>query len=123
MISRELQNTADTLVTALEKNESISAYQAAKRRSEENEELKQLRATYSELLPELQQKQADGTLTQEDIGSLRSLQEQINQHPASVELLRTLQEATPILKECNSTISRILGFDFSAHAAPPSGCC
>ena len=123
MISRELQNTADAFVTALEKNESISAYRAAKGQSEENEELQQLRLTYSELLPELQQKQADGTLTQEDIKNLRSLQEQINQHPTSVELLRTLQESTPILKECNSTISRILGFDFSENAAPPSGCC
>jgi cell fate (sporulation/competence/biofilm development) regulator YlbF (YheA/YmcA/DUF963 family) len=123
MISTEPQNAADVFVTALETDESISAFREAKRRFDQNEELKALRTTYSERLPELQRKQADGTLTQEDINAMRSLQEKINGHPVTVEMLRTQEQATKVLQESNSTISEILGFDFSATAASPAGCC
>ena len=82
-----------------------------------------LRTTYSERLPKLQRKQADGSLAQEDINAMRSLQEQINGHPVTVEMLRTQKQATKVLQESNSTISEILGFDFSATAASPAGCC
>ena len=123
MISTEPQNAADVFVTALETDESISAFREAKRRFDQNEELKALRTTYSERLPELQRKQADGTLTQEDINALRSLQEKVNGHPVTVEMLRTQEQATKVLQESNSTISEILGFDFSATAASPAGCC
>lgn len=123
MISTELQNAADAFVTALETDESISAFREAKRRFDRNEELKALRTTYSERLPELQRKQADGTLTQEDINALRSLQEKVNGHPVTVEMLRTQEQATKVLHKSNSTISEILGFDFSATAASPAGCC
>ena len=123
MISTELQNAADAFVTALETDESISAFREAKRRFDQNEELKALRTTYSERLPELQRKQADGSLTQEDINAMRSLQEKINGHPVTVEMLRTQEQATKVLHESNSTISEILGFDFSATAASPAGCC
>ena len=123
MISTELENAADAFVTALETDESISAFREAKRRFDQNEELKALRTTYSERLPELQRKQADGTLTQEDINALRSLQEKVNGHPVTVEMLRTQERATKVLQESNSAISEILGFDFSATAASPAGCC
>lgn len=123
MISTELQNAADAFVTALETDESISAFREAKRRFDRNEELKELRTTYFERLPELQRKQADGTLTQEDINALRSLQEKVNGHPVTVEMLRTQEQATRVLQESNSTISEILGFDFSATTASPAGCC
>lgn len=122
MISTELQNTADTFVAALETDESIAAYREAKRRFEQNEELQQLRTTYSKRLPELQEKQAAGTLTQEDINALRALQQKVNEHPATGEMLRAQESAAKVLEECNTTISRILGFDFSATVASAGAC-
>jgi cell fate (sporulation/competence/biofilm development) regulator YlbF (YheA/YmcA/DUF963 family) len=122
MISIELQNTADAFVAALETDETVSIYREAKRRFDDDEKLQQLRATYSEQLPGLQEKQAAGTLTQEDINGLRSLQQEVNEHPATVEMLRAQESATEVLQECNTVISEILGFDFSATAASAGAC-
>lgn len=122
MISIELQNTADAFVAALETDETVSIYREAKHRFDEDEKLQQLRATYSEQLPGLQEKQAAGTLTQEDINGLRSLQQEVNEHPATVEMLRAQGSATEVLQECNTVISEILGFDFSATAASAGAC-
>lgn len=119
----QLQTVTDTFIEALEADESIQAFQQAQRVFAENRELQGFRERYGTLAEALQRKQMDGTLTQDDIVELRTIQNQVNNHPVTQEYLRTQESATAILGACNQTISETLGFDFSSTAAPATACC
>ena len=121
-MDQKLQAVTDAFIAIINSDETIQTFQKANRAFEENRELQDLRARYGLLSQQLQSKQMDGTLTQEDISELRTLQNQVNTHPLTAELLRTQENATAILNECNLTISEILGFNFAAAAAPASAC-
>lgn len=117
-----LKQATETFIAAVENDPRISEFQKANRAFDGNEELQRLREQYSTLAQELQQKQMDGTLTQDDITGLRTIQNQVNTHAITAELLRTRDGAVETLGQANQTISGILGFDFAATAAPAAAC-
>lgn len=80
------------------------------------------------LLRELNQKQnyvrtnqASGKLTQEDLSTLRSLQQQVSANPTLVQFFTSQQAAVNFLREINQEISELLGLDF-AQLAQSSTC-
>jgi cell fate (sporulation/competence/biofilm development) regulator YlbF (YheA/YmcA/DUF963 family) len=122
IMDKTLMNVADIFITALESNDSFRAFRTATRDFEESGDLQILRERHSEYMTDLQQRQSDGSLTQDDISRLRAIQEELSGHPLTREFLRCREEITGILADCNQTISEILGFDYSATAAPASVC-
>lgn len=117
-----LKLAADEFVGALQDNETIRKFQAAREAFGNDEELHGLRTDYSQILQQLQSKQLDGTLTEEDIAQLKSLQQRINQHPSTTMMIESQDKAVDVLASCNMEISNLLGFDFSATAAPAAAC-
>jgi len=117
-----LKIAADEFVSALQNNETVRTFQAAREAYRNDEELHGLRTDYSQILEQLQGKQLDGTLTEEDIAQLKSLQQKINQHPSTTMMIESQDKLVGELASCNIEISNLLGFDFSATAAPTSAC-
>ncbi len=118
-----LKQAADEFVTALEQDTTVQAFQKARETFRTDSELHNLRSDYSQIMQQLQGKQLDGTLTEEDIAQLKTLQLKINQHPSTTMMIETQDKVTGVLASCNMEISNLLGLDFSATAAPASGCC
>ncbi|SIQ40939.1 Cell fate regulator YlbF, YheA/YmcA/DUF963 family (controls sporulation, competence, biofilm development) [Alkalispirochaeta americana] len=121
-MTNALKQATDTFIAALEKAPPVHTFQEANRLFESSEELQGLREQYSALAHELQQKQMEGTLTQENITELRAIQNQVNTHKITANLLSTRNEAVTTLGLANRTISEIVGFDYAATAAPARTC-
>ncbi|MCA1753516.1 MAG: YlbF family regulator [Spirochaeta sp.] len=117
-----LKNAADEFVTALENDTTVREFQKAREAFRNDTELHDLRSDYSQILQQLQSKQLDGTLTEEDIAQLKTLQLKINEHPSTTMMIETQDKVTGVLASCNMEMSNLLGFDFSATAAPAAAC-
>ncbi|POR05319.1 hypothetical protein AU468_01165 [Alkalispirochaeta sphaeroplastigenens] len=122
-MTQELQQATEDLARALEQEELVREYQDASREFQENRELLTLRQEYTRLAQALHNKQIDGTLTQEDITGIRSLQSEMQNHPAMKSFLEVREKTVELLSATTHSISQVVGFDFSATAAPPSSCC
>ncbi|SIQ12799.1 Cell fate regulator YlbF, YheA/YmcA/DUF963 family (controls sporulation, competence, biofilm development) [Alkalispirochaeta americana] len=122
-MTHELDQATEALAEALEQEALVLEYQKASREFETNQDLQALRQKYTRLAQDLHSKQIDGTLTQEDITGIRSLQSEMQNHPAMKSFLEVREKTVELLSATTHTISQVVGFDFSATAAPPSSCC
>lgn len=118
----ELQQAADQFIETLQNNDTIAQFRSAREAFDNDAELHELRSRYGALVEEFQQKQADGTLTQEDINELRGLQQKVNAHPTTTAMIQAQNDVQGVLGDCNAALSNTLGFDFAATAAPPAAC-
>jgi len=117
-----LKTAADEFVAALENDATVSEFQKAREAFRNDSELHGLRSDYSQIMQQLQSKQLDGSLTEEDLAQLKTLQVKINQHRSTTMMIETQDKVTGVLASCNMEISNLLGFDFSATAAPAAAC-
>ncbi|RMF92477.1 MAG: YlbF family regulator, partial [Nitrospinota bacterium] len=70
----------------------------------------------------LLRKQQNGmSISQEEIITLRRLQEQVQRNPTVMRYVQTRQQAQTFLSQVNLEISQLLGFDFGNLVRP--GCC
>ena len=122
MLNIQLQNAAEMFITAVMGSPEMEAFFKVKSEFQENPELRNIRKIFSEKQTALQAKQTAGTLTQDEIDSVRILQRRLNSHPITVRYAQARQAMVTRLHECNQSLSEALGFDFASAAAPPSCC-
>lgn len=118
----QLQQAVDQFCTELGNHPRVIDFKRAKDDFFNDAELKALRTRYNELLLAARKKQYDGTLTQEEIDSVRSLQAQVSKHPITQRYVETREEVLSVLNDCNREISELLGFNYAQVAAPPVNC-
>ncbi|MGB9686738.1 MAG: YlbF family regulator [Rectinema subterraneum] len=117
-----LQHAADRFVSILGRNPKVSAYREANDDFFSDPELAALRKRYNDNLIIARKKQYDGTLTQEELNTIRALQTQVSNHPITQRFVQARAEILDVLNECNSAISELLGFNYAQVAAPPANC-
>ena len=122
MLSTQLQNAAEIFVSAVTSSPEMETFVRTKGVFQGDPELSILRKRFGEQSKEVQSKQNTGTLTQEEIGAIRALQNSINSHPLTVQYLQARKAIIGQLQECNAAVSAELGFDFASAAAPQSCC-
>lgn len=94
----------------------------ARQAFESNSELYALRLDYTRLVHDLRIKQSEGTLGEEDVAELRTLEQQVNDHEATKELSEAQTRMVEALQRCNTVISERLGFDYASSAATRKSC-
>jgi len=107
---------------SLKSMEAVKRFFEARRRFETDEELSRCRESFNQAARTFRENQAAGTLTEQEINRVRTLQSSMNLHPRTVEYLLAQQEMAELLQECNQQIFEVLGLDFAAIAIP-KGCC
>jgi cell fate (sporulation/competence/biofilm development) regulator YlbF (YheA/YmcA/DUF963 family) len=122
MLNTQLQNDAEMFVTTVINTLEMKAFIKAKAEFQGNPELREVRKQFSENQTSVQAKQTAGTLTQDEIDSVRALQRKLNSHPVTMNYTQVRQTMINQLHECNQALSKVLGFDFASVAAPPSCC-
>ncbi|MFW5801433.1 MAG: YlbF family regulator [Spirochaeta sp.] len=122
MIQAEVRDAISELVGAIRSTDASRTYIETQSEYSTNQELAQLRLRYAQMIQDFQRKQEDGDYTQEDIDAVREIQMQVNSHPAAQAVIEAKQQLQGLLRECNQSMSRILGMDFAQIAAVNSGC-
>jgi cell fate (sporulation/competence/biofilm development) regulator YlbF (YheA/YmcA/DUF963 family) len=122
MIDNQLKLAVEEFVRNLSSSQAVKEFQSAQTEYQNNPDVKKMQEEYVSVAQNFQQKQTNGTLTQEDINVIRQLQANLNRHPAIIRYAQTQQMMVMMLQDCNSAISEMLGFDFAATAAPTSSC-
>ena len=122
MLDKHLKSIAEEFVQTLKSTRLVQEFETKQSLYLNNAEVRKMREEYIALAQKFQQKQAVGTLTQEDINVIRKFQANLNRHPITMQFAQAQQEMVMMLQECNSEMNEILGFDFSATAAPAASC-
>lgn len=122
MLNTPLQNAAEIFVNAVTSSPEMHAFLKAKSEFQGNPELRDARKQFSKKQTAVQAKHTAGTLTQDEIDSVRALQKKINSHPVTMHYAQARQAMVNRLHERNEALSKVLGFDFASAAAPPSCC-
>jgi cell fate (sporulation/competence/biofilm development) regulator YlbF (YheA/YmcA/DUF963 family) len=122
MRTEVLRDAALSFARSLKSADVVKQFLEAQHVFENDANLSRSRAVFNEAAQSFQKKQSAGTISEQDINRMRTLQSNVNLHPHTVELLRSQQEIAELLQQCNQQISEVLGLDFSAIAVPP-GCC
>jgi cell fate (sporulation/competence/biofilm development) regulator YlbF (YheA/YmcA/DUF963 family) len=117
-----LRNAALSFARSLKSTDAAKQFLEARHSFETDEELSQSRAVFNQAAQDFREMQDAGTLTEQEINRVRTLQSNLNMHPRTIEYMRAQQEMAELLQECNQQILEVLGLDFSAIAIS-SGCC
>jgi cell fate (sporulation/competence/biofilm development) regulator YlbF (YheA/YmcA/DUF963 family) len=117
-----ITKAADDFIEALLREPAVQTFCSAQSAMEKDTELTGLRNRYADLVQTFRQGQVDGTVTQEDISRLKTLQKAIEEHPVWIRSFEARADALALLQDCNRAISDLLGFDFGATAAPAAAC-
>ncbi len=120
MSTADLNNAVTLFARSLGSAEAVKRFLQARHCFESDEELARSREAYNQAAKGFHEMQAAGTLTEQQITRVRTLQSKLNLHPRAIELLHAQQEMAELLQECNRQIFEVLGLDFSLIAA---GCC
>ncbi len=123
MLDMNLKLAAEEFVRYLNSSKEVKDFQAVQKKFNNDPEVSELCQKFTRLAQEFRQKQATGSVTQEEINTIKQLQQQINTHPVTQEYAQKQQELKIVLQEYNVCISEIIGLDFSATVAPQTGCC
>lgn len=122
MLDIQIRDAVSDFVQTIQNAPEIQRYVHAQTEYSSNDELKQLRAQYSELMLGFQRKQAAGTYTQEDIDEVRELQMKVNGHRVTQDVMIAQEDMQEILRACNEQISTVLGMNFAKIAGMDCGC-
>jgi len=117
-----LQQAADRFISTLANNPKVNSFRNANDAFFNDAELAALRKRYNELLIIARKKQYDGTLTQEELNTIRELQAHVSNHPITQRFVQARTEVLDVLTECNTEISTLFGFNYAQVAAPPAKC-
>lgn len=116
VISAQLQEATQTLIDSLLASEPFQNFQQASTRLKQDSEAHALLERLSHSQARLRQKQADGSLNQGEIDSLRTLQQRVQRNPIIMDYAKSQQEAINFLREINQEISELLGVNFASAA-------
>ena len=122
MIDNQVKQVAEEFVQYLKSSQPVKEFQSVEGIYMNNPEVKKMREEYISVAQMFQKKQSAGTLNQEDINVIRKLQTSLSRHPATMQYAQAQQDMIAMLQDCNDAMSEVLGFDFSATAAPAASC-
>ncbi|MDZ7291582.1 MAG: YlbF family regulator [candidate division KSB1 bacterium] len=117
-----LKLAAEEFARHLNSSQPVKEFHSAKEIFDHRPEIMQLRQEFTTRAQEFRRKQADHTLTQEDINEMMALQRRLNSHPITARYAEAQQAMVMMLQDCNMAMSEVLGFDFAATAAPAASC-
>jgi cell fate (sporulation/competence/biofilm development) regulator YlbF (YheA/YmcA/DUF963 family) len=118
----EFQAATDSLIQNLLAAEPFLAYHQSQAQIEADPQTRGLLQHLSVLQARLRRKQADGSVTEAELGELSTVQAQVRANATITDYAQTQQEAVNFLREINQEISSLLGVDF-ASLARQSSCC
>ncbi|MGK9476422.1 YlbF family regulator [Melioribacter sp. OK-6-Me] len=122
MIDNQIKFITDNFIRSFQAVPEVIDYLDALSAYENDKEINDLVDKYYLLSSQLQEKQYDGTLEQEDINELSEIASKIQNNPLNVKLAEKQNNLKSILQECNEAISNEISMDFAKLAAP-SSCC
>ncbi len=96
--------------------EPITAFWQAKAELDADAEAQNLLDGLRERQQDLMLRQQNGSVAQEEIDALRSLQEKVRRNHVIMAYLQAQQQAQAFLPQVNREIGQLLGFDFGALA-------
>jgi cell fate (sporulation/competence/biofilm development) regulator YlbF (YheA/YmcA/DUF963 family) len=121
-LSGPLLAATRALGEALARARPLVALGDATARLDADERARALLSRMAEIDADLRRRQAEGTLTREDIDRARDAHVQASSDPTIQRYVAAQQDASGYLPEVNELISELLGFDFAAIAAAPASC-
>lgn len=121
-VSPALLVATESLAAALERSEPIVALREANARLDSDERARGMLKSLAEADADLRRRQAEGTLTREDIERVRTAQQEAWSNPVIGAFAEAQQEVAAYLPEVNEGISELLGWDFASMAAAPASC-
>lgn len=116
VLSPSMQEAADALIGNLLASEAFIRYQQAQACMKEDRQARTLLEQLSQAQADLRKKQANNGVTQAEIDTLRTLQEQVQHNNVIMTYAQTQQEAINFLREVNDEISQLLGINFASFA-------
>lgn len=117
-----LRAAAEALGAALERSEPVAAFREAKARLDADEQARGMLEHLAEADADLRRRQAEGSLTRDDIDRVRAAQREAWSDPVIAGFASAQQAVAANLPEVNGLISELLGWDFAAMAAAPASC-
>ena len=117
-----LRSADEELAASLELSEPIALFREAKARLDADGKARDMLKRLAELDSDLRRREADGTLTREDIDRLRAVQREAWSAPVIAGSAEAQQRAIGYLPEVNELISALLGWDFASMASAPASC-
>jgi cell fate (sporulation/competence/biofilm development) regulator YlbF (YheA/YmcA/DUF963 family) len=107
---------ADDLIAALQETEAVAAFQRAKQAMDADPTTQSLLNDFQMAQMAFRQKQANQTLTQDDIDRIRALQQQIQADPQIAAFSTAQFPVRTLLDELAAEFSDNVGFDFATLA-------
>jgi cell fate (sporulation/competence/biofilm development) regulator YlbF (YheA/YmcA/DUF963 family) len=121
-IPESLAAATDALAMALRTSPLLEEYADAEEALAADADATALLEQFSAAQRTLQARQADGSITQADLNSVRTLQRELEMSAPIADYITAQQEALEQLSKVNDDISRLLGMNF-AQLARRSSCC
>jgi len=116
VLNPSMQEAAEALISNLLASEAFVRYQQAHAQLNEDRQARALLEQLSQAQADLRKKQANSGVTQAEIDTLRTLQEQVQHNKVIMTYAQTQQEAVNFLREINNEISQLLGINFASFA-------
>lgn len=113
---------AEEFARYVRSSQEMRDFQNVRERYTNDPEISKMREDFLSLTRQLQQKQYDNSISQEEINRYKEMQKRMNTHPLSREFAQAQQQLIELLQSCNAGLSEVLGFDFAATAAPAAAC-
>lgn len=111
---------AENLAAALVGAAPVAAYHHAQEQLETDPQARDLLKRFMDAQAEMRLRQARGTVAQNNVSLLRSLQREVQSNEIIMEFAARQQAAMAYLPEVNAEISQMLGLDFASLAGPAS---
>src|SRR5512143_3339093 len=121
-LSSTMQEAADMFISNLLASEAFVRYHQAQVSMNQDLQANTLLNQLSEMQSEMRQKQANNSLTKDEIEALRSLQTKARENAAIKEYADSQQDVIKFIREINTEINQLLGINF-ASLTRRSGCC
>lgn len=116
VLSSRVHESTQYLIQNLLASEPFLHYQKAKIRLDSVPQAQALLNDLTHTQANLRQAQAQSTLRQTEMDSLRALQSQVRANSVIVDYIAAQQEAVKFLREINNEISQLLGMNFAVLA-------
>jgi cell fate (sporulation/competence/biofilm development) regulator YlbF (YheA/YmcA/DUF963 family) len=118
----KIREKAREFASALKDAPHVSQYLGAKKKMENDEDTQKLVKEFQQKQRELAVKQIRRTLSPSEWKAMRNLQIKVINQPLIREYSEAQNEAFEYCRSLGDDLSRLLGVDFGALAAPPSSC-
>jgi cell fate (sporulation/competence/biofilm development) regulator YlbF (YheA/YmcA/DUF963 family) len=115
-LAPRMQEATQSLIDNLRASEAFVHYQQAHTRLSADSDARALLDQLSRSQAHLRQQQANGSVTQAEIDSLRELQQNVQRNPIIMDYAQSQQDAVNFLREINNEISQLLGINFASLA-------